>query len=57
LQKEQLVFLHQQNYVEQVGKTAMSDFRFIYSANFKTHWMDENQEEFKFILQKIPQGE
>lgn len=57
LQKEQLVFLHQQNYVEQVGNTAMSDFRFIYSANFKTHWMDENQEQFKFILQKIPKGE
>jgi predicted SAM-dependent methyltransferase len=53
LQKEQLHFLSQENYDKEVGKTSMSDFRSIYSADFETHWVEEGQEHFKFILKKI----
>ena len=53
LQSEQLHFLSQENYRREVGVTSMSDFRSIYSADFKTIWQEENQQTFKFILQKI----
>jgi hypothetical protein len=53
LQKEQLYFLSQANYEKEVGKTSMSDFRSIYSADFETHWVEEGPEHFKFILKKI----
>jgi cyclopropane fatty-acyl-phospholipid synthase-like methyltransferase len=53
LQKEQLHFLNQQNYIDEVGKTSISDFRPIYKADFATHWVEEGQEHFKFILKKI----
>ncbi|MBF0310484.1 MAG: methyltransferase domain-containing protein, partial [Magnetococcales bacterium] len=32
--KEQFVFLDQSEYIRQVGKTPMSDFRYIYQADF-----------------------
>jgi predicted SAM-dependent methyltransferase len=53
LQKEQLHFLSQANYGKEVGVTPMSDFRSIYTADFETHWVSEDQEHFKFILKKI----
>ena len=34
-----LAFLSQAEYVKQVGKTPMTDFRYLYKADFKTSWM------------------
>jgi hypothetical protein len=53
LQREQLHFLSQANYEKEVGKTSISDFRSIYSADFDLHWVEEDQDDFKFILKKI----
>lgn len=53
LQPEQLHFLSQANYAKEVGVTSMSDFRNIYSADFSIHWVQEDQEHFKFILKKL----
>jgi SAM-dependent methyltransferase len=51
LQPEQLVFLDQESYTNQVGVTSMSDFRNIYKADFKTVGAIENEHLFIFILQ------
>jgi SAM-dependent methyltransferase len=45
-----LVFLDQEEYVKQVGKTAMSDFRFCYKADFKPVWIQEDAEALQFVL-------
>jgi len=50
---EQLIFLSQKNY-EQVGKTAMSDFRHIYKADFESVLVDDDgKDTFHFILKAI----
>jgi SAM-dependent methyltransferase len=48
-----LVFLDQQEYHLQVGKTAMSDFRDIYRADFRIHFQHEAGDTFMFVLQAI----
>lgn len=48
-----LVFLDQAQYQRQVGKTPMSDFRFVYQADFRTVWLDEDDEAFRFVLQAV----
>lgn len=51
-----LVFLDQTQYIKQLDgprKTSMSDFRSIYRADFKTVFMNDNRETFRFILQAI----
>jgi len=48
--KQQLFFLDQDFY-NQVGKTACSDFRYIYKANFKLVFDQETKDQYKFILQ------
>ena len=53
LVKENLVFLSQQAYADQVGKTSMSDFRNIYTANFEPVFVDEGPETFMFVLKAI----
>jgi len=45
-----LVFLDQEAYLEQVGKTQMSDFRFFWKADFKRMWSEEKGDTFAFIL-------
>lgn len=52
MQPEQLIFLHQPSY-DQVGKTSMSDFRFIYKADFDIIYSNETNEKFEFILKAI----
>jgi cyclopropane fatty-acyl-phospholipid synthase-like methyltransferase len=52
LQKEMLIFLDQDAYKE-VGKTSISDFRSIYKAHFKHVHVNENQDEFHFVLKAI----
>jgi SAM-dependent methyltransferase len=53
IQKESFVFLDQNQYKIQVGKTAMSDFRYIYSADFTGLLLQETSLTFSFILKAI----
>lgn len=50
--KESFVFLSQPQY-EQVGRTAMSDFRWLYKADFEPVHMGENGDILEFALQAI----
>ena len=49
---EQLTFLHQPAY-NQVGKTAMSDFRHIYKADFDIEYAKVTGDTFAFVLKAI----
>ncbi len=53
LQKEHLVFLNQRQYTEQIGKTAMSDFRFVFTADFETVMHTEDENGFLFIIKAV----
>ena len=53
IQLEQLVFLSQEQYRIQVGKTPMSDFRNIYKADFETVFAEDDGETIRFVLQAI----
>lgn len=53
VQRESLVFLDQTNYLEQIGNTAMSDYRFCYKADFKLMLSQDNGETHQFVLQAI----
>lgn len=48
-----LAFLSQEQYVLQVGKTAMSDFRYIYKADFKTIHAQIDSDRFAFVLEAV----
>lgn len=50
---QSLVFLSQDEYAKQVGNTSMSDFRYIYKANFKAIHSEEKSGTFFFVLQAI----
>lgn len=45
-----LVFLSQEEYAKQVGRTAMSDFRFCYRADFETVFASDDNDTLLFIL-------
>lgn len=48
-----LVFLNQPSYTEQIGKTAMSDFRNIYKEDFDIHYSKDDDEFHWFVLKAI----
>lgn len=48
-----LAFLSQKQYIDQVGKTPMSDFRPIYTADFDTLCAQETADTFLFVLRAI----
>lgn len=50
-----LIFLSQQEYIDQVGKSPMSDFRHIYHADFDLVWSNEDEKigQFAFALKAI----
>jgi SAM-dependent methyltransferase len=50
IQPESLVFLNQPAYTEQVGKTPMSDFRFVYKADFDIAHAVDDLDTFHFII-------
>jgi len=50
---ESLTFLSQAQYKKQVGETPMSDFRYVYSANFQCVWKETKSESFRFALEAI----
>lgn len=53
IQLESLTFLNQQEYINQVGKTPMSDFRYIYKADFEIVGYNTSEHNFAFILKAI----
>lgn len=48
-----LVFLDQDQYVEQVGKTPMSDFRWLWKHDFRAVWVKEDDERLAFVIQAV----
>lgn len=48
-----LVFLSQAEYRKQVGKTPMSDFRWVYQADFETVWQNQLDHQFQFVLKAL----
>jgi predicted SAM-dependent methyltransferase len=53
VQKEQFTFLHQPAYAEQIGKTAMTDYRFVYKADFNAVHLADEGDGFMFVLQAV----
>jgi SAM-dependent methyltransferase len=53
ISKATLAFLSQEEYKKQVGKTAMSDFRSYYKADFKVIHMNEAEHTFTFVLEAV----
>ena len=51
IQPESLVFLSQKQYAEQVGKTPMTDFRWLWKGDFEPVVVDDDGADFKFALQ------
>lgn len=49
---ESLLFLSQKQYA-QVGKTAMTDYRHVYSADFDIAFQNDDGEGFTFVLEAI----
>lgn len=49
--KEWLTFLRQKTYEEQVGKTSISDFRYIYHADFEPLLVQEQDDTLYFIIE------
>jgi cyclopropane fatty-acyl-phospholipid synthase-like methyltransferase len=50
---ESFSFLHQPAYTNQVGKTAMTDYRFCYEADFDVCHSEESDGHIFFILQAV----
>lgn len=48
-----LVFLDQTEYTRQIGKTAMSDFRHIYKADFRAVFAEAGGDSFLFALEAV----
>ena len=48
-----VTFLDQNEYTKQVGKTSMTDYRFIYKGNFEPVFMKETKDVIAVILQKV----
>lgn len=48
-----LAFLIQRQYVNQIGVTPMTDYRSIYKGNFELVAHEEDDNQFRFILQAI----
>jgi SAM-dependent methyltransferase len=53
IQKESFIFLDQDQYRVQVGKTAMSDYRFCYRADFIPVYYNEDNGCFTFALRAV----
>ncbi|MBU1169633.1 MAG: class I SAM-dependent methyltransferase [Proteobacteria bacterium] len=53
IQKENFVFLDQGEYARQVGETRMSDFRYLYKADFKLVYCEIKVKTLQFVLQAV----
>lgn len=50
IQPETLVFLDQQQYQDQIGKTPMTDFRWLWKGDLEPVCVDDDGHDFKFAL-------
>ena len=48
-----LVFLDQSQYEKQIGKTAMTDFRWLWRGDLRPEHLDDDGERFTFILRAV----
>lgn len=48
-----ITFLSQQEYIDQIGKTPMTDFRHIYQADFQAEYVHEENDMFFFQLAAV----
>lgn len=53
VQSEQLVFLSQKVYERDVGNTPMSDFRYLYKADFDIIGIKEDEHTLRFVLRAL----
>lgn len=53
VQMEQFVFLHQPSYTGQVGTTPMTDYRFVYQADFEPRALHTGVDTFEYVLEAI----
>ncbi len=51
--KENFLFLEQPQYTAQVGRTPISDFRYLYQADFERIHISEQGDKLSFVLQAI----
>lgn len=52
IQPESLIFLSQKEY-QQVGRTAMTDYRHVYAADLEVIHKDDDGESFRFVLRAV----
>lgn len=50
---QMMIFLDQGEYAAQVGKTAMTDYRSVYRADFVGDWHQIANDEFRFVLKAV----
>lgn len=53
VQAENFVFLHQPSYTGQVGKTPMTDYRFVYEADFEPKALNTGKDTFEYVLEAV----
>lgn len=53
IQEESFVFLHQPSYTAQVGKSPMTDYRFVYEADFEPLALNTGKDTFQYVLQAV----
>lgn len=53
IQAESLIFLSQAEYEKQVGVTPMSDFRYIYKADFRIAMIEQTKHRMYFALEVV----
>ena len=51
--QECLVYLHQPAYTEQIGVTRMSDYRFVYKADFDICMTNNTADDFEYVLKAV----
>lgn len=53
IQPESLVFLSQANYRDQVGRTAMTDYRHVWAGDFEPVHIHDDGESLQFVLKAV----
>jgi SAM-dependent methyltransferase len=53
ISSDSLVFLIQSEYTKQVGNSAMSDFRYIYKADFQDEYIKEDENDFFYVMKAV----
>jgi len=56
ISRESLTFLIQNEYETQIGKTAMTDYRFCYDADYEAVAFSEQEHNFAFAMRAVKDG-